>query len=172
LAALSVDNLSARPIPADLTAMDAAARDLGLVPGDPAYAFFCGLRRMFSDQQDRFDALESRLTAVVDTAEKQASGAIAFRALGDLPAAIDRAILGRARMWTTGIAAAVLIVGFGAGVLEGWELFHPPAKLTCQVEHGGYVCFAWIRPATEPVQQSQVGQPEQPQATQATRKSR
>jgi hypothetical protein len=145
--------------------MDAAARDMGLVPGDPAYAFFCGLRRMFSEQQDRFDALESRLTTVVDAAEKQASGAITFRALGDLPAAMDRAILGRARMWTAGIAVAVLLFGFGAGILEGWELFHAPAGLTCQVERGGYVCFAWIRPATEPVQQPQPAQPEQSQAT-------
>jgi hypothetical protein len=152
--------------------MDAAAREMGLVPGDPAYAFFCGLRRMFSDQQDRSDALESRLTKIVDTAEKQASGTIAFRALGDLPAAMDRAILGRAHMWTAGIAVAVLLFGFGAGVLEGWQLFHAPAGLTCQVERGGYVCFEWIRPATEPVQQPQVGQPEQPQATQPARKSR
>src|ERR1700759_4059023 len=31
--------------------MDAAARDLGIVPGDPAYAFYTGLRRLYAGQQ-------------------------------------------------------------------------------------------------------------------------
>jgi hypothetical protein len=31
--------------------MDAAARDLGIVPGDPAYAFYTGLRRLYAEQR-------------------------------------------------------------------------------------------------------------------------
>jgi hypothetical protein len=34
-----------------LDEIDAAARDMGIVPGDPAYAFYTGLRRLYAEQQ-------------------------------------------------------------------------------------------------------------------------
>jgi hypothetical protein len=34
-----------------LDEMDAAARDMGIVPDDPAYAFYTGLRRLYAEQR-------------------------------------------------------------------------------------------------------------------------
>jgi len=34
-----------------LDEMDAAARDMGIVPGDPAYALYTGLRRLYAEQR-------------------------------------------------------------------------------------------------------------------------
>jgi hypothetical protein len=95
-----------------LDEMDAAARDLGIVPGDPAYAFYTGLRRLYAEQQ-------AILSKILAAAEKQAVGALAARASAELPAAINRAILGRDRLLTAGIVLTVLVLGFGGGVLKG-----------------------------------------------------
>jgi hypothetical protein len=140
-----------------LDEMDAAARDMGIVPGDPAYAFYTGLRRLYAEQQ-------AILSKILAAAEKQAAGALAARASAELPAAINRAILGRDRLLTAGIVLTVLVLGFGGGVLAGKARYSPPAELTCEVQRGGYVCFSWLRPATEepaPAPQPQLQSPAQ-----------
>ena len=49
-----------------LDEMDAAARDLGIVPGDPAYAFYTGLRRLYAEQQA--DAMRRQSTRIKSSA--------------------------------------------------------------------------------------------------------
>ena len=34
------------------------------------------------------------------------------------------------------------------GIFVGWFLFGAPSGMQCQVQSGGYVCFAWVKPAT------------------------
>jgi hypothetical protein len=46
-----------------LDEMDAAARDMGIVPGDPAYAFYLGLRRLYADQQISFERVIEEIRA-------------------------------------------------------------------------------------------------------------
>jgi hypothetical protein len=46
-----------------LEEMDAAARDMGIVSGDPAYAFYLGLRRLYADQQISFERVIEEIRA-------------------------------------------------------------------------------------------------------------
>jgi hypothetical protein len=53
-----------------LDEMDAAARDMGIVPGDPAYAFYTGLRGLYAEQQaglaQAIDAIKAAQPKITD----------------------------------------------------------------------------------------------------------
>jgi hypothetical protein len=146
-----------------------AAAESGIGPHDMLGPLVEAIADLPDDCARRMDAVVTELSKVAARASDQ----IAFKAVESLPRAMDRAILGRARMLTAGIVLAALAIGVGGGVwvgvLVGKRVYSPPAELTCEVQRGGYVCFAWLRPATEPTAQPEQSQA-QPQPTAAPKK--
>lgn len=142
-----------------------AAAESGIGPHDMLGPLVEAIADLPDDCARRMDAVVTELSKVAARASDQ----IAFKAVESLPRAMDRAILGRARMLTAGIVLAALTIGVGGGVLVGKRVYSPPAELTCEVQRGGYVCFAWLTPATEPTAQPEQSQA-QPQPTAAPKK--
>jgi hypothetical protein len=131
-----------------LDEMDAAARDMGSVPGDPAYVFYTGLRRLYAEQQagltqaiDAIKAAQPRITDEQCKAMSKASVDGAWRATAELV----RAHIWRSILIAVAASLLLLIGAFGAGY---W--FHGSQQLVagvsaggqeCQEQQGGTICF-------------------------------
>jgi hypothetical protein len=115
---VTVDTAVINPVSTDLAEMDAAARDMGIVPGDPAYAFYLGLRRMFADQEVRMDLLTAQLKGAqpkidpvhIDRLSSRMVEAFSFRINDVINTLRWRAILASV---TAVIGFAVVCVGGG-----------------------------------------------------------
>lgn len=68
----------------DLAAISAAARDLGVSPGDPAYPFVVGIERMLGELAAKLDAHETALAKM--------AGQIAGTAGRDIAESADRSV--------------------------------------------------------------------------------
>ena len=122
---------------------------MGIVPGDPAYAFVQFMLRYHDDHAAEHQVHEARLAALLDRAETIAGGQLARTAAAALPGAIDRLVV-RRHLWmvlaTAGALVAMLLVGVGGGY---WLRGGAP-ELICQDQNGGTVCFVWQRPPVVP----------------------
>jgi hypothetical protein len=129
-----------------LDKMDAAARDLGIVPGDPAYAFYTGLRRLYAEQQagvaQAINAIKAAQPKITDEHVK-AMGNQLVRSFDSTAKRIASGLTVKAFAVLAAIAVALL----AAGVAIGWALFATPGDYTCQSSSdGGTVCFKWVVP--------------------------
>ena len=103
----------------DRAAIEAAARDMGIVPGDPAYPFVQFMLRSAEANAVEHQEHEARLVRLLDRAEQQASGQLARAAVAELPIAIKQAVLQQFRLWA--VAGGVgLVLAVGAGIGVGW----------------------------------------------------
>jgi hypothetical protein len=109
-------------VPQDSTAgqaaIEVAARNMGIVPGDPAYPFVQFMLRLADDAALDRRGHEVRIGELLDRAERQAGGQIARAAIAELPYAIDKLVLVRHRrlyLLAGIILLAVLISGIGIG---------------------------------------------------------
>jgi hypothetical protein len=129
-------------------AIETAARDIGIVPGDPAYPFVGGMVGMLSDLERgqgaflrdmsrRLDAAGDRLDLLIEDAKTVAGGEIANSAARELPRAIRDATLRQHRSAFL-VAAAVLVgsvvVSAGCAFLlgqhtEAAQFVQTPAEL-------------------------------------------
>jgi anti-sigma-K factor RskA len=148
----------------------AAARDMGIVPGDPVYSFVQFMLSMAAAMADDRRDHEDRLQQLLKQAEKQSERQIAeFEALmaaakqppagltDKQAAAIGRQLLGGCEAWSRRLvraslwrswallavaALAVLVLGIGIG----WRLYAPPAELTCADQtDGSRICYMYAR---------------------------
>jgi hypothetical protein len=121
---------------------------MGIVPGDPAYAFYTGLHRLYAEQQaglaqaiDAIKAAQPRITDEQVKAMSMASADGAWRAT----AAMVRMHLWRTILIAVAASLLLLIAAFGAGY---W--FHGNQQLVagvsagrqeCHEQQGGTICF-------------------------------
>jgi hypothetical protein len=131
-----------------LDEMDAAARDMGIVPGDPAYAFYTGLRRLYAEQQAGFAqavaALKSARRPIADEDLRRLSKASADGAWR-ATAGLVQAHIWRSILIAVAASLLLLIGAFGAGY---W--FHGSQQLVagvsagrqeCSEQQGGTLCY-------------------------------
>jgi hypothetical protein len=122
-----------------LDEMDAAARDMGIVPGDPAYAFYIGLRRLYAEQQAGFAqavaALKSAQRPIGDEDIRRVSKASADGAWR-VTTGLVRAHIWRNILIAVAASLLLLIGAFGAGY---W--FHGSQQLVAGVSAGGQECY-------------------------------
>ena len=94
-----------------------------------------------------------KLEAASDKISSAATTQMASVVIGqELPRAMDRLVRQRWRKHSFMQALAgtgLMLIGLGIG----WWVFSPPSGYTCAVQHGGYVCYAWLKPATQPATQ-------------------
>jgi hypothetical protein len=118
------------PAPSDFdaAAIERAAREIGVHPGDPAYPLIAALSRDLVNRQRHDAELVRQFDQVMERAEQAASGQIAQNAAKLLPAEIDRRLAGhtaslnRAVLIVAPIAAMiVLLVGIGGGYVAGYH---------------------------------------------------
>jgi hypothetical protein len=151
-----MDALTRDPVP-DAAAIEAAARDMGIIPGDPAYAFVqCMLRvaagvsaaaaEVPDETQQRVAPVLAQMKAATAVIEKAAarpmmtSDQIRFDVLPKLLAAFEG-------FWI--IVGVVVALGMGAiGFGAGWWQFSAPPE-TCEPQAGGVVCWHWQLPPTK-----------------------
>jgi hypothetical protein len=134
--------------------VEATARDIGVVPGDPAYPFMQSMLRLSDEQAAREDQTIAAVQKMLADAQTVASEEIARNAAALFPQKMDSIItrrmvqLNRAAMGIGVLALlAVGIMGFGLG----WYVFRPYAALQCQDQpDGSRVCYMWTRPPTAP----------------------
>jgi hypothetical protein len=136
-------------------AIEAAARDMGVVPGDPAYPFVRWMQGAVDTHAREHREHERRLAQLLDRSEKMAGGQLGKTAAAELPAAIDRLVLQRYRVLVVR-AAAVIVAAFGLGMGVHWRFTPPAPKLTCEEQQGGRVCYVWTRPPTETAAEPQM----------------
>jgi hypothetical protein len=135
------------PVPApktDRVAIEDAARNMGIVPGDPAYAFVQFMLQRQDDHAAEHQVHEERLAKLLDRAETVAGGQLARTATLELPRAVDRLVAQRFSVMAVAAAVtmiAMVALGFGAG----WWIYHLP-DLQCLDQAGGRVCFVWTSP--------------------------
>jgi hypothetical protein len=144
-----------------LDEMDAAARDMGIVPGDPAYAFYAGLRGLYAEQQaglaQAIDAIKAAQPKITDE-QCKAMGNQLVRSVDSTAKRIASGLTVKAFAVLAAIAVALL----AAGVAIGWALFATAGDYTCQSSSdGGTVCFKWVVP--RPPQPTPAPAPPEPQ---------
>jgi anti-sigma-K factor RskA len=64
-------------------------------------------------------------------------------------ASVDH-LVGESMRWRILMMAAAAVAMLGVGIGIGWWVFGTPSGYTCEVQRGGYVCYAWLKPATQP----------------------
>jgi hypothetical protein len=102
-----------------LDEIDAAARDMGIAPGDPAYAFYVGLRRLYADQQVSFERVAEEIRAAqpsITDAQIRQMGNQLIRSFEPTGKRIAAGLTRQAFAWLAGIAVALL---FGGAVIGG-----------------------------------------------------
>jgi hypothetical protein len=131
-----------------LDEMDATARDMGIVPGDPAYAFYTGLRRLYAEQQagvaQAIDAIKAAQPKVTDE-QCKAMSKVAADGAWRVTASLVQAHIWRTILITVAVSLLLLIGAFGAGY---W--FHGSQQLVagvsagqqeCSEQQGGTLCY-------------------------------
>jgi hypothetical protein len=139
-----VDGLAQSKPVTDRAAIEAAARDIGVVPGDPAYAFVQLMLQTKDDHATEHVAHEARLAKLLDRAESVAGGQLARTAAMELPRAVERLVLQRFRVMVL-VTAGVMVALFGAGFGAGWWAGRGP-DLQCSDQDGGRICYVWQVP--------------------------
>ena len=101
-----------------LDEMDAAARDMGIVPGDPAYAFYTGLRRLYAEQQagvaQAINAIKAAQPRITDE-QCKAMSKVAADGAWRVTASLAEAHIWRTILITVAVSLLLLIGAFGAG---------------------------------------------------------
>lgn len=124
-------------------AIEAAAINMGVVPGDPAYPFLQSMLRIGDQAEQDRRGHEARIGELLDRAEKQASGNLFHIALRELPGAIDRLVVSRYRRMLLMWAGLTVAVGIVAG-LVGYYIGHPRLMYeNCVAQDGGIACSGW-----------------------------
>jgi hypothetical protein len=149
----------------------AAARDMGIVPGDPAYSFVQFMLSMAEahamEHRDHEDRLQRLLAQAEKQAEKQIAEINTFTAIAQQAANrplmtsyqikydVLPALLG-AFKWSQVIIGVLLLLG-AVGVGMGIEWLRTPIQptLTCQDERGGVACGYWKVAPTQPADVTQ-----------------
>jgi hypothetical protein len=129
-----------------LDEMDAAARDMGIVPGDPAYAFYTGLRRLYAEQwaglAQAINAIKAAQPRITDE-QCKAMSKVAADGTWRVTASLVQAHIWRTILIT--VAVSLLIGAFGAVY---W--FHGSQQLVagvsagqqeCSEQQGGTLCY-------------------------------
>ena len=118
----------ADPLATDLAAIETVGRDLGVVPGDPAYPFMRALLRLLGDLGRRLDAHDAaaRETAemIAKTAGPQIATAITDAARRTNEYRTEEALQANRRWFIrTGLGVAVgVTVAAAAGGYAGWQM--------------------------------------------------
>lgn len=105
------------------TAIEEAARNMGIVPGDPAYPFVRFMMGQADDLAQQQEGLLQRLDQVITEAKTIAGGEIAKSAARELPGAIRAATFKQHRVsfWVAaGVLITSIVVSGCLGIL--WEL--------------------------------------------------
>jgi hypothetical protein len=129
--------------------IEAAARAMGVIPGDGAYPFVQWMIAERDDLKAEIAAHRAKLDQVkavftddqLDELARRLAASFGAWA-GHVRRSLDRATVAI----HLGSVAAALIVGLGVG----WWVFSPPSGYACDTQRGGYVCFVWLKPATQP----------------------
>jgi hypothetical protein len=104
-----------------LDEMDAAARDMGIVPGDPAYAFYTGRRRLYAEQQaglaQAINAIKAAQPKITDEQVK-AMGNQLVRSFDSTAKRIASGLT----VTAFAVLAAIAVALLAAGVAIGWVL--------------------------------------------------
>lgn len=137
----------------DASAIEIAARDMGIIPGDPAYGFVQFMIGSAKAHAQAQSAHEAALAQMLDRAEKQAGGQLARIAAFELPGAVERLVLVQFRRMVALVAlcvVAVAVLGFGAGWWwRATEIEHV-AVSGCvpspQASGEAFTCTFWTRP--------------------------
>lgn len=139
--------------------MDAAARAMGIIPGDPAYGFYKNMRHMVDEIRDVPGEVAKELAKVVPPLLDQMKPAITAddikaltcaagrNATYEISRSIDRAVVQRYRWWFWG-AAVGLVLTFGIGYGVGYWGARP-AGTKCEAQRRGVVCWYWDVPPPE-----------------------
>jgi hypothetical protein len=123
--------------------IDQAAREMGIFPGDPAWAFVGAMRRLI----ERGEAQNARLLGDL---RQIMTDAVSRQATEHLPWAIDRLALQRHRQMALA-AAGVLVLVLLIGIAGGWTWrSYWPAEglpgLTCADQpDGSRICYEFVR---------------------------
>jgi hypothetical protein len=137
----------------DASAIETAARDMGIIPGDPAYGFVQFMIRSAEADTLARKAHVATLAQMLDRAEKQAGGQLARTAAFELPGAVDRLVL--IRFWWL-VALAMLGVVALAGLAFGAGWFWRATEVENVTVSGcvpspqqsgqAFTCTFWTRP--------------------------
>jgi hypothetical protein len=131
-----------------LDEMDAAARDMGIVPGDPAYAFYIGLRRLYAEQRaelaQAIDAIKAAQPKITDEQCKAMSKAAADGAWR-VTASLVQAHIWRTILIAVAVSLLLLIGAFGAGYwFRGSQQLVAgvsAGQQECSQQQGGTLCY-------------------------------
>jgi hypothetical protein len=140
------------PVPrseTDRAMVEAAARDMGVVPGDPAYPFMQAMLRLSDELAAREDRTIAAVQKLLTDAQTVAGGEIARNAATLFPQKMDSIItrrmvqLNRAAMGFFMLLVLVLgLMGFGLG----WYISRPYSALECQDQtDGSRLCYMWTK---------------------------
>jgi hypothetical protein len=105
----------------DLAAIEAAARDAGIVPGDPGYPFVCGLARMLDRFGHRIDATIRTLEDMPRRVTGEHLANAAMEAVNQNALSIVRSRHHRTLVLISTAWALAMLMGIGATFWVGYS---------------------------------------------------
>jgi len=128
--------------PTDRAEIEAAAREMGIIPGDPAYGFVQTMLRLL----ETTERINSRAAQPISDQQLREFTHGAVRLMETM--LLRRMVQVNRGMVLGAIAVAMLCLGAGFGA--GWITRGGAPSLICADQRGGRLCWVWTAPPTEP----------------------
>jgi len=106
----------------DLAAIEAAARDAGIVPGDPGYPFVCGLARVLDRFGQRIDVTLKTLEDVPERVAGEHVARAATQAINRNVLPVIRSRYHRMLIWISAVWALTMLIGIGTTYWVGYSV--------------------------------------------------